>query len=190
MQAKINHINNLSKQVGLKIHPQKSKILKVGKVADNNVMLENVEHEKVEEFTYLGSIIDKRGGSEADIKARIGKARIAFSQLQKVWKASKISLQTKLRLFNSNVKSVLMYGCETWKTTKGIVRKIQTFVNGCLRKIFKIIWTDKIKNEDLWKRMGQAQMEQQIGQRKWRWIVHTLRKPQNCTTRQALQWNP
>ena len=76
--------------------------------------------EIVESFTYLGSIIDGKGGTEADVRTRIGKARTAFANLSNVWKASKISISTKIRLFNSNVKSVLLYGCETWKTTQGV----------------------------------------------------------------------
>ena len=104
------------------MHPGKSKALKIGNVSTNEVTLGNTSLEEVEEFTYLGSIIDKKGGTEADIKARIGKARLAFTQLQKVWKATKVSIKTKIRLFNSNVKSVLMYGCETWTTTKSIVK--------------------------------------------------------------------
>ena len=34
---------------------------------------------------------------------------------------------TKIRIFNACVKSVLLYGCETWLVTKEIQRKIQTF---------------------------------------------------------------
>jgi hypothetical protein len=30
----------------------------------------------------------------------------------------------------------------------------------------------------------------QIKKRKWAWIGHTLRKPPNSITRQALKWNP
>ena len=33
-------------------------------------------------------------------------------------------------------------------------------------------------------------IEQEILQRRWRWIGHTLRKPFSNTTRQALNWNP
>src|ERR1700729_712638 len=36
----------------------------------------------------------------------------------------------------------------------------------------------------------QEPMEQQIMNRKWRWIGHTLRKPDSSITRQALSWNP
>ena len=88
MQAKTDHRNKLAKEVGLKIHSGKSKVLKIGKVSSNNITIESTPLEEVEEFTYLGSIIDKKEGTEADIKARIGKARLAFTQLQKVWKAS------------------------------------------------------------------------------------------------------
>jgi hypothetical protein len=47
-----------------------------------------------------------------DVRNKISKANGAFNQLQKIWKSSDISLRTKLRIFNSNVKSVLLYQCE------------------------------------------------------------------------------
>ena len=62
-------------------------------------------------------------GALSDVRTRIGKARAAFANLSNVWKASKISISTKIRLFNSNIKSVLLYGCETWKTTQEVIKK-------------------------------------------------------------------
>ena len=69
-------------------------------------------------------------------------------------------------------------------------RKIQTFFNTCLRRIYKIQWQEKIRNEDLRERAGQEPVAKQILRRKWGWIGHTLRKPASSTTRQALTWNP
>jgi len=40
-----------------------------------------------------------------------------------------------ISLISCIVKSVLFYGCETWLVTNEIQRKIQTFVNRCLRYI-------------------------------------------------------
>ena len=190
MQAKTTELDRLSRSVGLRIHKGKSKVLKVGKVSENPVSIAGTSLDEVDSFTYLGSIIDKVGGTEADVKARTAKARGAFNQLSKVWKAGNISLKTKIRLFNSNVKSVLLYGCETWKTTKSIINKVQTFINRCMRSILKIKWQDKVRNEVIWERTGQKPIEEEIGLRKWRWIGHALRKPSNNITRQALQWNP
>lgn len=43
--------------------------------------MEGKEIAEVENFTYLGSIMDQEGRTKADIKARIGKVREAFLQL-------------------------------------------------------------------------------------------------------------
>lgn len=44
-----------------------------------------------------------------------------------------ITLKTKLQIFNSNVKSILLYASETWTITNNIADKIQVFLNCCLR---------------------------------------------------------
>ena len=132
----------------------------------------------------------KSAQNDADIKTRICKARTAFIQLNNLWKSKEIGRRTKLRLFNSNVKSVLLYGAETWRTTKGNSKKIQTFINTCLRKIMNIRWPEKISNINLWQRTNQNPIDTDILQRKWRWLGHTLRKPQDNITRTALTWNP
>jgi len=52
--------------------------------------------EEVDSFTYLGSKEDNLGGSDKDVKIRIGKARTAFNMMGSIWKARNISLQTKV----------------------------------------------------------------------------------------------
>ena len=69
-------------------------------------------------------------------------------------------------------------------------RKLQLYVNHCLRRILKIHWTDKITNEELRERTGQIPMINQVRKRKWTWIGHMLRRPSSSITRQALRWNP
>ena len=82
-------------------------------------------------------------------KARISKARHAFALLRPVWRTTSLSLKTKLRIFSSNVKSVLLYGSETWRLTSTLINKIQVCVNKCLRRILGIRWPERIRNEDL-----------------------------------------
>jgi len=53
--------------------------------------------EEVQQFTYLGSIVSTDGGTEEDVKARIGKARVVFHMLDKLWKSKVISRHTKLK---------------------------------------------------------------------------------------------
>ena len=74
--------------------------------------------------------------------------------------------------------------------TENIRKKLQTFINRCLRHILKLIWPQKISNEELWRRTDEENIEITIRRRRWRWLGHTLRKPQNHVIRQALDWNP
>ncbi|VDO52926.1 unnamed protein product [Schistosoma margrebowiei] len=129
--------------------------------------------EDVEFFTYLGSIIDEQGGSDADVKARIGKAKVAFLQLKNIWNSKQLSTNIKVRIFNTNVKAVLLYGAETWRTTTTTIKK-----------------PDTISNSLLWERTNQLPTEEEIRKRRWKSIGHTLRKSSNCIAKQALTWNP
>ena len=112
------------------------------------------------------------------------------SECNKIWRERNVSIKTKLRIFNSNVKSVLLYGSETWKTTRYILNKLQVFINKCLRRILNIRWPKTIRIQDLLEQTKQRPVELEIRRRKWTWIGHTLRKPRDNITRQALQWNP
>ena len=138
----------------------------------------------------LASIITESGGTEVDVKGRIGKARLVFNTLRPVWNATPISTKTKQRIFTTNVIATLLYGSETWKVTQALSNKLQSFVNKCLRKILRIHWPEKISNEELWSRTGQEHIPTVIARRKWAWIGHTLRIPVTDTTKQALKWNP
>ena len=146
--------------------------------------------EDVEKFTYLGCIVTRTGGTEEDVEARIRKARNSYHDLRKIWNSRQISIKLKLTLYNSIVKSVLLYGSETWRMTDAIRRKLQTFTNRCLRRIMGVFWPLWVTNEELWRITDQKPIDWEIRARKWRWIGHTLRKDPQNITRQSLQWNP
>ncbi|GFR62044.1 hypothetical protein ElyMa_000120400 [Elysia marginata] len=120
------------------------------------------------------------------------KARLALLGLKKIWSSKIIKERTNIKIFNSNVKAVLFYGAETWRTNKTTLQKLdlQSFSNRCVRRIISTHWSEIISNTDLWERAQQQPVEEEIGRRKWRWIGHTLRKPKQCVTRHSLVWNP
>ena len=106
---------------------------------------------------------------------------------KKVWNSREISTSTKVRLFNSNVKSVLLCGEETWRTTNSSTKKIQTFINHCLCRIPRIHWPETLSNENLWARAQQTAVKEDIRRKRWRWLGHTLRKPLSSISRQTLK---
>nr|KAG5703440.1 hypothetical protein BaRGS_022489 [Batillaria attramentaria] len=189
-QEKLNRVAEEAKKTGLKINISKTEVMRVNHKQHDPIQLHQEDIKEVDKFIYLGSVVSKDGGTDEDIKSRTNKARHAFRTLRPIWRSTALSLRNKIRIFNSNVKSVLLYGSETWRTTKTGSHRLQTFINRCLRNILNIRYPLVITNQDLWERTRQVPIEQEIKKRKWGWIGHTLRKPTSNVTRQSLDWNP
>ena len=149
------------------------------------------DHEEIKEmdkFVYLDSVVSKDGGTDEDIKSRINKARHAFNTLRQIWRSKALSVRNKIRIFNTNVKSVLLYSSKTWRVTNTTINKLQTFTNRCLRNILNIRWPEAVSNEELWNKTshtGDGNKEAEMG-------MNSLYATQACSniTRQALDRNP
>ncbi|VDP83648.1 unnamed protein product [Schistosoma mattheei] len=102
MQEKTNSVAAASATVGLNIHKGESKILRYNTACTNLIKTDGDDLESVKTYTYLGSIIDEQGGSGADVKARIGKARAAYSQMKNIWNSKQLSTNTKLSTQNTS----------------------------------------------------------------------------------------
>lgn len=190
MQSKTSRLNEVAQSVGLNINEKKTKVMTVHSDTQQPVTIDNNNIEEVEDFTYLGSMISNNNGTAKDIKVRIRKARNAFCQLQSIWRSGSISLKTKLKIYTSNVKAVLLYGSECWRIIQTDMNKLSSFHNTCLRKICKIFWPNKITNKDLYQKTNQCCIETEIKRKRWRWIGHVMRKESDDITKIALRWTP
>ena len=127
---------------------------------------------------------------QKDISARINKARNSYCSLRNIWKSNTYSLKTKLLLFNSNVISVLLYGCQSWRVSKDDMNKLDVFQTKCLRRTCNIFWPNNISNEDLYRRTNSLPISTQIQKHRLRWLGHVLRMPQDSIPKVALRWRP
>ncbi|VDP54663.1 unnamed protein product [Schistosoma curassoni] len=187
VQKKTTSVTAASAAVGLNIHKGKSKILRYNTTCTNSITIDEEDLEDGKAFTYLGSIIDEHGGSDADVNARIGKARAVYLQLKNIRNSKQLSTNTKVRIFNKNVKTILLYGVETKRTTKVFIQKIQVFINSLSMQ----------NTSDLFVRHYQQQptvggnKPDPIGGRNQEEAlevdrINTLRVAPNCVTKQAL----
>ncbi|XP_062597430.1 uncharacterized protein LOC134258854 [Saccostrea cucullata] len=190
MQLKANRLAKEEAKTGLKVNIEKTEVMRLHNKQQTPVTLREHNLKDVDSFTFLGSIVTATVGTDEDIKATINEARHIFTTLKPVWSSTALSTHIKLRIYNTNVKSVLLYGSETWRVTNTTSNKLQTFANRCLRHILNIRWPETISNKNLWAKTNQDSNTKQIARRKWRWIGHTLRKPPGDITRDSLEWSP
>ncbi|VDP40050.1 unnamed protein product [Schistosoma mattheei] len=121
MQEKTNSVAAASAAVGLNIHKGKNNLLRYNTACTNPITLDGKDLEDANPSTYLSSIIDEHGGSVADVNERIGKARATHLQLNNIWNSMQLPTNIKVTIFNTNIKTVLLYVAETWRTTKFII---------------------------------------------------------------------
>jgi hypothetical protein len=57
-----------------------------------------------------------------------------FVELSPLWKNKNIVTKNKISIFNSNVKAVLLYGCETWEVATQITNKLQSLLTDVLEE--------------------------------------------------------
>ena len=111
MQAKTTALQTTASKIDLKINTEKTTVMRINtRRTEQSIRLGANEIGAVTSFTYFGSIVDTTGGTDQDIKIRIGKARTAYVVLRKILKTRELLRPTKIRPFNSNVKAMLLYG--------------------------------------------------------------------------------
>ncbi|CAH8869001.1 unnamed protein product [Trichobilharzia szidati] len=145
---------------------------------------------EVTSFTYLASIVSTTGGTDEDVRLRIGKARNTFINLKPIWKSSSLSLHQQQNSDFQYKRQVSQFFFTDQKLGQCVTKNIsnsllQTFINNCLLSILKIRWPERITNKKLWEKTKQEPIAKQICRRKWRWIRHSLRRPLGDIARQA-----
>ena len=82
----------------------------------------------------------------------------------------------KKRLAKSLVWSVLLYGSEAWTLKKDDIRRLESFEMWVWRRMEKISWTERVRNEEVLRRVGEERtLINTIWRRKARWTGHVIR---------------
>ncbi|GFO26876.1 endonuclease-reverse transcriptase [Plakobranchus ocellatus] len=131
----------------------------------------------------VGSLL----GSKEDIEHRKHLSKIAFNKLTNIWKSgNKTKQKTKIKLYNSLVKSVLLYNCGTWALTKTDEDRLDSFHRKQLRNTLGIRYPTIISNASLYKKCRKAPLSMQVLEARWRLFGHVLRRDRNIPANKAM----
>jgi len=116
-----------------------------------------------------------------------------MGRLSNVWQQSRLSLATKLRVYNSLVLSVLLYGCETWTILKTDERKLEAFHMSCQRRILRIRWFHRVTNAEVTSQTEQEDLTSHIHRRRAAVFGHVRQLPEEAPGQMAMRhasWRP
>ena len=199
LQETTDNIAKYSAYGGLRMNSKKTECMVIGKdtsqqpLPENrtvNITVDGNPVKQVTEFTYLGAKITSDGKIDKEISVRIHKATGAFNQLNNIWKNKNIGIPVKIRIYVAAVLTILTYGCEVWNTTQTQTRRLESFHQYCLRRILKVRWFHRVRNDDVLERASILSLEDIIGSKRLRWFGHVSRMPEERLPSYLLDWKP
>ena len=120
--------------------------------------------ESVNSFVYLdGSLQSSDGQFRPDLTCHIGLACAVMTSLKRIWSDKRLTLDTKLRIYQTLVLCVLLYTTDTWTLLSGDVR--DAFHQKCLRQLLGIRWYDRVRNDEVLQRTSLTSLSHLISRR-------------------------
>jgi len=144
----------------------------------------------VEEFVYLGSIVHSTTQSSPDIARRNAITRAAMQNLDKqIWR-SRITIPTQLKLYNTCILPIFLYGSECWAVTKRDVLKIDALDQWCLRKLLGIKWYHHVRNDKVKRTTGEPRLSAIVQARRLSLFGQIARMPDETDARSIINASP
>ncbi|KAJ4426226.1 hypothetical protein ANN_27037 [Periplaneta americana] len=111
-----------SKGIGLEVNPEKTKYMIMSRdqnIARNgNIKIGHLSFEEVENFKYLGATAINIKDTREDIKCRINMGNACYYSLEKLLSSSLLSKNLIVRIYETVILPVVLYGCENRRMEK------------------------------------------------------------------------
>lgn len=179
LQELLNKVAEESMKRGLSINCKKTECMVIGKKDGPRceLYLNGTLIKQVEKFIYLGSVITENGKCDPEIRRRIALAKDAFQKLEHILRNRKLSMETKKRVLDCYVISILTYGCECWTISAQMEDKLKAAEMWFLRKMLRISYTEHVTNDAvLCKANTERKLMKIIRKRQLEFLGHVMRK--------------
>ena len=143
---------------------------------DEMGMGEGLKVEVVRQFCYLGDVIEAEGGIEGAVAARISYGWRKFRLLKEILTMRRLSLKLRGKLYVACVRSVILYGSETWAVKVDQVRKLERVEMRMVRWMYGVSLKERRSSEDLRAGMGIEGILMVLRRNRLRWFGHVERK--------------
>jgi len=128
---------------------------------------------------YLGQLLSLNEDSTTEIKRRISPAWSKFGRLGRYLQDVKFPFTFKRKIVNQCVMPVVLYGAETWTTTKKLAQRLNSAHRAIERKMLNIRWQDHVTNNTLKECTKLPDLFDIILKNKWQWAGHIARMSDN-----------
>ena len=130
--------------------------------------------EEVHQFCYLGNVFDCEAGVERAVRARVAAAWMKWKEIASMLVNRGIASVSRGGVYDACIRSVLLYGAETWALTDRIANVLRTCDRRMLKCITGVRWEDGVASGEVARRCRLAELEDVV-RRRLRWFGHVVR---------------
>ena len=195
MKDMLSEIIEEGKKIGLEINEDKTKIMRIGKKLETReIKIGQYNFEEVDKFKYLGVTISSQGDRRTEIKEKIVAANRAFHANKKLLKSKVLRKETKMKVYRTMIRPILLYAAETMTMTKRDEEDMRVMERKIMRAILGPI---RLDNGEYRQRMN-CELLQEIGddivkkikEQRVKWLGHIWRGGTETTVYVLLKWDP
>ena len=152
LEQLVLRVKEASEKAGLFLNLKKTKVMSTAVL--NEFKVNNEPVEVVDAFNFLGAQISTKNSVSQEIRRRIGMGKAALQGLTAIMKDRGTSKVTKVKLVQTLVFPVFLYGCETWTLNKSEEKRVDSFELWCWRRLLRIPWTARRTNISVLQEIG------------------------------------
>ena len=112
----------------------------------DSIIVDGENIEVVERFVFLGALITSDGQIDMELRRRIAMGKSAMGSLRKFFKDRDLRLATKVKIAQTLIFPIILYGAETWTLKKKESAKIDAFEMWCWRNLLGVTYIDRKTN--------------------------------------------
>ena len=109
-----------------------------------------------------------------------------MNDLNHVWESKRMTIDSKLKIFNLLVRPIFHHNSKLWTMTKTKENQIHAFHRRMLRKMLNIKYPNTISNKELYTKTKEKPWHYIIAEQRIKWLGHALRLNENTPAAQAL----
>ncbi|KAG7309934.1 hypothetical protein JYU34_004449 [Plutella xylostella] len=182
-------------RVGLRISTEKTEYLHMTRYRGNHEVRKNLQvgetaYKGVAKFKYLGCTITDTNTREQEIDIRVQNALRCSAALHKVLVSKLLSRKTKIRIYKTVIRPILMYGSEAWTLTLKEENKLLVAERKVMRKMLGPTrredgsWRVR-KNQEIEDLISEPNILGQIKSQRLRWLGHLQRMGEDRAAKRA-----
>jgi hypothetical protein len=170
---------------GMRLNIEKTEYLECGPQTNGTIVIDGKDLKKVDNFKYLGTVINNAGESSNAVRARIKSAWAKWRQVTGILCDRRMPVKLKGKIYKTVVRPVAMFGSACYPITSNLERAFHAMEMRMLRWSLGLTRWDHVENVKVRERLGVAAITDKLRETRLRWYGHVMRSNVNSVAATA-----